>query len=261
MAALAAGMLAAAAVHAAEPFKLYDKFDDKPLDAARWAEGERARFIKGGGLHLMQRSWGTAAADFGSTSANWSQSFTHPGDITDIRARVTVKAMETRACPTNPAIADARARLIGGFFNVGTPTPGSQVGDVTAQVRLLRASNSADAPGLLRVQGLVLLCTTADCAGGVTVGNIVDLGTVAIGTPTTVQMQWDKAAKTFSFARDGGAYAGTVGYAQNDDSPPGVMFRQLSTRLNLPNCQSAPRVEGLIDARFDNVFVNQSAVD
>jgi hypothetical protein len=259
MAALTASVLAAPVVQAMEPFKLYDKFSDSPLDPARWAEGERARFIKGGGLHLMQRSWGTAAADVGVTSANWSSAFPNPAAITEMRARVTIKDIETNACPSNPAVADARARLIGGFFNVGTPTAGSQVGDATAQVRFMRASNSADAPGVMRVQGMVLICTTADCAGGFTVGNIVELGTVATGTPTTVQLQWDQPGKTFHFSRDGGAFSGTVAYAQNDSSPPGVLFRQLSTRVNLPNCQSAPRVSGLVDARFDNVFVNQSA--
>jgi hypothetical protein len=69
--------------------------------------------------------------------------------------------------------------IIGGFFNVGVPTPGSQVGDAIAQVRLFRASSSADPAGLLRVQGLLSICSNADCSGATTVGNIVDLGTVA----------------------------------------------------------------------------------
>lgn len=257
--AMAAALMAATAAQAAEPFKLYDKFNEKPLDPTRWLDSERARFIKGGGLHLMQRSWGLAGSDVGLTSANWSTNFSDPAGITQIRARVTVNALETNACTSNPAIADARARIIGGFFNIGTPAPGSQVGDVTAQVRFMRSSNSTDAPGVLRVQGIVLACTTADCAGGVTIGNIVELGAVNIGTPTTVQMQWDQPAKTFLFSRDGGAYSGTVGYAQSDVNPPSVLFRQLSTRVNIPNCQSAPRVNALVDARFDNVFVNQSA--
>jgi hypothetical protein len=86
------------------------------------------------------------------------------------------------------------------------------------------------------------------------------LGSVGIGTPTTVQLQWDKPGKTFYFARDGATYSGAVAYAQSDASPPSLLFRQLSTRVNLPSCQSAPQVSGMVDARFDNVFVNQSAL-
>jgi len=74
-----------------------------------------------------------------------------------------------------------------------------------------------------------------------------------------VELKWDKGGKTFYFSRDGGAYSGTVGYAQDDTHPPSTLFRQLSTRVNVPHCQSGPRVPAVVDVRFDNVFVNQSA--
>lgn len=243
----------------AEPFKLYDRFNAGPVDPTRWRDGDRVRAIQGGALHLMQRSWGSANGDAGVTAQNWSTSFANPAAVTQMRARVTVNAIEAGACASNPAVADSRARLIGGFFNVGTATPGSQVGDVTAQVRLIRTSDSTDAPGVMRVQGAVFLCTTFDCAGATLVGNIVELGTVTTGTATTVQMQWDQAAKMFHFSRDGTGQSGSVTYPQDDTNPPGVVFRQLSTRVNMPNCESAPPVSGVVDAWFDNVFVNQSA--
>jgi hypothetical protein len=259
MAAVAAQVMALPAVQAAEPYALYDSFSASPINPELWSEGERLRTVKAGALYLMQRSWGLDTADVGVTSANWSSSLTGAELITQMRMRVIVSAIQTNACPSNPAVADARARMIGGFFNVGTPTPGSQVGDVTAQIRLLRTSNSTDPAGVMRVQGVVLQCTTPDCAGAFTVGNVVELGTVATGSSANLQMQWDQAGKTFHFSRDAGAYAGTVAYTQNDTSPPGVNFRQLSTRVNLPNCMSAPRVSGLVDVRFDHVYVNQSA--
>jgi len=108
------------------------------------------------------------------------------------------------------------------------------------------------------VQGLLSICSNADCSGATTVGNIVDLGTVALGTPTTIGLQWDKPGKTFYFSREG-ATTGTVAYAQSDSSLPSLMFRQLSTRVNVPNCFSAPAVSAVVDARFDNVSVNASA--
>ena len=40
-------------------------------------------------------------------------------------------------------------------------------------------------------------------------------------------------------------------------NPPSLLFRQLSTRLNVANCPAC--VSGMVDAKFDNVFVNQTA--
>ena len=251
-------LLAAAPAQAVEPFKIYDRFTDKPISPLRWQEGERIRTIKNGSLQLMQRTWSLPFSDVGLFATNWQLDFQNQPAITAIKARVTVDALETAPCPTNGSIGDARARIIGGFFNVGVPTPGSQVGDAIAQVRLFRASNSADPAGLLRLQGLLSICSNADCSGATTVGNIVDLGTVALGTPTTIGLQWDKAGKTFYFSREG-ATTGTVAYAQSDSSLPSLMFRQLSTRVNVPNCFSAPAVSAVVDARFDNVSVNASA--
>ena len=258
---LAALGVCASAVSALEPLKIYDRFEDKPLDPARWFEWERVREIRGAGvLRLMQRSWGLTASDSGLTFQNWNSSLTNALSVTALRARVNVTALETNACPSNPAIAQARARIAGTFFNVGTPTPGSQVGDALAQIRLTRFSNSTDPAGVLRVQGLLAICTSADCAAAGVVGNIVDLGTVAVGTPTVVQMQWDRGGKTFTFARDNGAFSGTVAYTDDDTSPPSSPFKHLGTRADLPNCQSAPPVSAQLDVKFDNVQVNQGAL-
>jgi hypothetical protein len=259
-AALFAELLASPAANAIEPYKLYDRFDEKPLDPSRWVDSEKIREIKGGGLHLMQRTWSDGFGDVGLFSVNWSNNFTNPASITQMRARVNVHALETNACSSNSSIADARARIIGGFFNVGVPTPGSQVGDMLAQIRFIRASNSPDPQGMLRVEGVVSVCTNSDCSFASTQGNVVSLGTVALGTAATVEMKWDKGGKTFSFSRDAGAFSGTVGYSQDDSNPPGNLFRQLSTRVNVPHCQSAARVPAVVDVRFDNVFVNQAAL-
>jgi hypothetical protein len=260
-AAVAAFVLLSVSSVRSEPFKVYDRFSDKPLDLTRWYEAERVREIRGAGvLRLMQRFGGLPTADAGVQFSSWGSGLTNPTSVTALRARINVTALEANACPSNPALAHARARIGGTFFNIGTPTPGSMVGDAFAQVRLSRLSNSADPEGVLRVQGLLSICTSADCVAGTTVGNVVDLGTVAVGTPVVVQMQWDRGGKTFTFSRDNGAASGTVAYAYEDSSPPGNPFKQLSTRMDVPNCQSAPVPSSMVDARFDNVLVNQSAL-
>jgi len=241
-----------------EPFKIYDRFGDKAIDPARWQDNEKIRVIRGGSMQLMQRTYGLGSSDTGVTPTNWHSNLSNPFATTALKARITVTALETQACPSNPAAGDARARILGSFFNRSIPTPGSQMNDVLGQVRLYRASSSTDPAGMLRVQGILYYCTSADCNNSSTIGNIVDLGTVMIGTPTTVEMRWDRAGKTFYFSREGGL-TGTVAYAENDASLPSFLFKQLSTRVVVPSCLSAPRVSGLVDALFDNVFVNQSA--
>jgi hypothetical protein len=261
MAALAASASTLTTAHAVE-LKPYDRFvADKPIDQTRWFESERVRELKGGAMRLMQRTWGVGDANSGISSASWSSSLTQPASVTDLRARVTVTGIEANACPTNTsAVTDARARIVGSFFNVGSPTPGSMFGDAIAQVRLLRTSNSTDPEGVLQVQGILSVCTNPDCAFAMTVGNVVDLGTVTVGTPTTVRMRWDQPGKTFHFERDAGKYRGTVAYSESDSNPASATFRQLSTRVNVQACLTAPRVSAMVDARFDNVAVNPSAL-
>jgi hypothetical protein len=245
---------------ALEPFRIYDQFSDAVANPERWLAGERVLTVQNGGLRLMQRAWPQTASDIGAGFSNWSDNFANPGSITAIRTRVNVRALEVSTCASNPAFSQARARIVGGFFNAGSPVPGTQIDDVIAQVRLTRAANSADPAGVLRVQGLLTRCTNADCSATLVIGNVVELGTVSLGEPTVIEMQWDKPGKTFYFARDRTAHVGTVAYAESDALPPSNLFRQLSKRVDLPNCQSAPRTAALVDVRFDNVQVNQSAV-
>lgn len=250
--------LTAGPARALEAFKTYDSFSSTQINPALWTSGERNLAIRGGVLNLMQRNWGGTAGDSGLSFSSFNESLANPAAVTALKAKITVSALEVSACASNPAVAQSRARIIGSFFNIGTPTPGSQVGDALAQVRLTRFSNSTDPAGTLRVQGLLSVCTNADCSGTNTLG-VVELGTVTLGQSTVVQFQWDQPAKTFLFSRDGGASSGSVPYTQDDSTPPSQAFKQVSTRLDIPNCLSGPRVAGSVDAAFDNIAVNRSA--
>jgi hypothetical protein len=265
--ALAAAVLALTAIsaQALEPFQRYDDFKRGPIDMNRWLDSERIRTIRNGELRLMQRSYGTSAVDFGATFLNWNESMVNPNAITAIKARIRVNAVEVNACPANlTSVAQSRARIIGGFFNVGFPipnAPGSLIGDVIAQVRITRFANSVDPAGVLRVQGFATRCTTVDCVFGVGIGPLVDLGTVNLGESTSVQLEWDRAGKRFNFSRDHGAYSGFASYAElglDDSLPANNPFKQVSTRVEIPNCSSGP-LSATVDAAFDKVSVNQSA--
>ena len=120
---LATAALIGEPVQAQEAFKLYDNFGAAPLDPARWSNSERVLAIRGGALNIMQRTWGLGNVDGAVSFSNWNQAFPNPGAITAMRARINVTALEVGACPASTVIGQSRARIVGGFFNVGTPTP------------------------------------------------------------------------------------------------------------------------------------------
>jgi hypothetical protein len=271
LATITAGLLGCALAQAQslEPFKSYDRFAEHSLlDPARWAEFEQVRQIKDDGLRLMQRLWPQTGSNSGFSSFNYSEHFVNPAAITAIKAKITVKAIEVSSCPSNVAVGDSRARIAGMFFNVGGAVPGSNLNDMYAQLRVIRRSNSTDAAGVLRVEGVVVHCKDSICQNALAVGPLIDLGTVSTGKPATVEMQWDKINKQFLFSRDNGTNSGSVTYGSynnpdtglpyTDSSPPSLENKNVQTRMILPNCQSGPSVSGMIDAMFDNVSVNNS---
>jgi hypothetical protein len=270
VAGLAAGLLCCGVAQAQglEPLKLYDDFNADSLDPLRWFGAEQVRVIKGNKLNLMQRNWPSATSNFGATPFSYNEGFRNPEAITAIKAKVTVNALEVSSCAANATVGESRVRLSGAFFNVGTASPPSAVNDMIAQIRVIRRSDSTDAARVLRVEGVVTQCTNSDCSMGVDIGSIVELGTVHIGAPVTLEMQWDAPNDRFLFSRDDGKMTGSVVYGafQNaltgepiqDSSPPGSPNKSLSTRMFLPNCSSGPRISGMVDASFDNVFVNNS---
>lgn len=248
----------AQAAFAAEPYAIYDDFATTTLDPARWAAVEYTRRVEGNVMRLIQRDWGPTSSDSGSQTRYWNENVTRSGPMTQFRATLRVNALDMTACPANGTTSSVRARILGSFFNNGNRIAGNAVGDVYASVTLSRVSNSADAPGVLRVDGLVGMCTSADCLSSAFIGNVVSLGTVNVGTNVLVQMEWDRANKQFLFSRDKGAPV-AVAYWQDDSADPAVPFKYVGTRTTVASCLSGPRAYAHIDARVDNVAVNASA--
>lgn len=251
--------------HALEPFASYDSFENRRINMTRWVESEQIRTIRDGKLRLMQRNWGLTSTNFATTFYGFSENMTNPNAVTAIKARVRVNALEVGTCAANASsFSQSRARSIGSFFNMGDvfgpSTPGSLLNDVLGQVRVVRAVNSTDPAGVMLVQGFAAQCTTADCNAAGVLGSIVDLGKLELGQGATLELQWDKASKTFYFSRDRGAFAGSTTYTVADQGPSMSPFKQLSTRLDIAACKDRPRVTGMIDATFDKVSVNASAV-
>lgn len=251
IAALAAGGANAAKV------PLYDDFSGTGIDRAKWVETESWRYVDDSKGRLFLGRWvqGGNTSDSGLTLDSWNLSMTQSSPAKSLRATITVTDIQVNElCPSNPTPTFSRARLLGAFFNIrpGGPIQGDRTGDVLAQMRVGRLSNSADAPGVLRVQGVLSQCTNADCSTSGLIGNVADFGTVQVGTAVAAQIDWDKKNNKFTFTRDKLPTI-QVSYTDDDSVAPSLPFNNLSLRNEVANCLSGARVKAGVSAEFDNV--------
>jgi hypothetical protein len=254
---------------AVEALKPYDTFEVGPINPDKWVGfqsgsevREAARTIiqdpEGRHLRIFDRSYGETASDAGTSFGGFAFAFRNPSTITAIGATVQVRNIKSTGCPSNPAPTLATADIFGNFFNVGTPVPGSRVGDVFAVVEVVRLSNSTDPPGVLRVDAVVIQCLDVDCSNR-TLLSFTPLGTVTTGQWVRLLMQWDQANHQFIFQR-GRQTPVIVPYAVSDTAEPGFQLKDLEVIQFVANCTAAPRPVGMVDSLFDNVFVNQTAI-
>lgn len=258
--------LAGVQAHAQEALTLYDDFASRSgINLSLWREGEVSRAIEGRRLSLMQRSAPPTTSAVGRTAVNLQEDFKSPERVTAIGATVTVERVELGSCSSNTgAVGEARAQIVGQFFNDGTGSSASgRTGDIGALIRVTRQSNAADPADVLWVRAWVWRCANADCSASPNLNDQeFDLGTVKIGRPVAVLIQWDQPNHRFLLSRDGvllhDVYYGAV--YTSDMTPPYTPFKSLLTRLNLPNCANGGGTPGAIRAGFDNILVNGSAV-
>ncbi len=248
--------------HAQGSLVLYDDFSNPLIDPAKWVGGEifgtgreTIRVISGGQLHLSYRSYGSTASDTGNQSGFLNLFFINPATITTIRATARVNSFQATGCSTPGSFATGvRAEIHGRFFNTGTPTLGSSLGDVFAHIYLLKLSNE----GSVQVLADVGQCSNAFCSQGNILG-IQSLGSVSLGTTTTLLMQWDQPNHRFIFQRDDQPLA-FIPYAVSDTAPPSLQFKILDVNNFVANCTATPRPVGFLDVFYDNVYLNSTAV-
>lgn len=246
----------------AEPLAVYENFDSDQINPARWSTSTTERRIESssGTLRLMQRDWAETGSNSGTAGRSHGLGLANGIRVSQLQATIRVTEYEAVGCnESGGAATNVRARLIGSFFNTGNRTSGSNVGDLAAQIKIQRDSNSADAANVLRVSGNIFICSDSTCSTSSFIGG-AELGTINVGGTATLAMEWDKPGKRFVFIRDDGAFTGQVAYTQSDSAYPGAHFMSLGTRTDVANCTGSPRPRGLVDARFDQVKVNQSAI-
>lgn len=237
----------------------YDAFSTPALSAKKWRTWESLRTVEAGKLRLLHRAHGTPGTSAGGHWEGRGQFFPETSKLTSIRATVRVDRVEATGCPGNPETTAAMARIAGDFFNLGTPSPGSAAGDVLADLRIERRSGSGDPANTLRVVAQIYRCDDAGCLSGESLG-YKDLGTVKLRQATKLSIEWDRARHRFLFQRDAQPKA-ILAYSGTDTAAPGRINKALLVEHFVVNCASGQRPTALIDASFDDVFVNPSAAN
>ena len=244
--------------YALEPFALYDSFTASTIDGSKWSVSQTVQKISSHKLFISLQSDGVSGSNEGQVSESRSLLFINQPAVTQIKATVTVTKFDLTDCTTNTGITKTRARLGGGFFNTGTPTAGSALNDVYAQIRIERRSDSTEPTDVLDVSALLVLCTDSDCTTNTTLPGTKNMGTVNVGTPITLYMEWDQLHNKFLFKRDAEAWV-TIPYAVADSGAPGRFNKGVGVNNAIDRCNSVPLSEAFMAATFDNVYVNASA--
>ncbi|HQN18081.1 MAG TPA: hypothetical protein PKV86_03030 [Syntrophobacteraceae bacterium] len=241
---------------------LYDNFNTATINPLKWFGNEwtefltveeNTRMIEKNTLHLLSRIYGQTGSNTGDSEGGNRLRFRDANPIYGIKATFKAKDISVVNCPGNPAPSWAQARLMGYFFNIGTPTPGSSLNDVYAQIRMIASGENE-----LTVTARVSLCNDAACNNATTIGTQT-LGTAKRNKKTTLSMEWDQANNRFIFQRDKQTPV-YINYTYDDSSPPGTSNnKRLDAAGGAANCTSNPRPSAFIDVFFDNVYVKTTA--
>ncbi len=272
--AIAVLALTGAPAFGVEVLTLYDDFNGSRINPNKWfgfegfpfglrplqdpgLGGDARREVRAGKLQMSYWSYGNRTEDTFETVSNLGLRFVNPAGVTAIKATVTVNSFLLVSCATGlDSDTIGRVRMGGAFFNAGAPVPGDATGDVLAFVRFQRFANSPE-PDVFRVQGRTARCEDPACNTQTFLPG-VELGTVTVGTPATLSVQWDPVNNQFIYGFNSTTL--TQPYSWEDVNPPAIQGKFLGIQNIVQNCTSNPRPRAFVEASFDNVFVNESAL-
>jgi hypothetical protein len=236
------------------PLVLYDDFNGRWIDPTKWSDSmgsvnlleivrELSPSYQGEGnnrrLHLFERAYGligTEGLDYGAEGLWFRRS------IKEVAFQVVVNKASTSGCQENPDTFAAHAEFGGSFFNYGGV-------DVSATLSLIREGNDAQAP--LKVQALYV-------AEDWSIWDYQILGYVPLGQTAKLRLKWDQANHQFIFQlnRDPEVILAYGSAIPDDTTPPNFQNAGIGIWQGTPRCPSTTPGGAVMDAYFDNVYVN-----
>ena len=246
---------------------LYDDFNTKPINPAKWfgtenstgslsPDTEEARKIAKGQLEMDLTMYGRTDSNTGvAGNATHNLHHTNPSAVTTIQADVTIKSVAVVACASNPSPTRARGQMGGAFFNDGTsPGAGNRTGDIFAGIQKVRDTSLGD-----RTELYIARCTNSGCTANTTLTSTLFTAVWVTGVADTQRLQWDQPNHRFVYTLNPSGLSSetkTLSYSVSDSSPAGSNNKLIGVANSAANCLSGPRTSSSMKALFDNVMVN-----
>jgi hypothetical protein len=255
-------------IQAVEPFAVYEDWHGADhMRSDRWTGSidsmtEFRRAVQRKKLSMRLRAEGATDTDIGTQLRHSRASFTRPTSVEQIAVEVRVEHIEVTGCASNPAPSVIRpATLTLNRFSDGPtpPAPGSLVGDYLARIQLVRASDSRDTAGVLRVEGRLFHCLDAGCITVTTVAAADFPDAIALGQKVRLHLTWDAPHNQFLVRVDDGPMHSLAYPAAANARPTIVPLADVRQMGITATCTTGPTIaDGL--AEVGRVFTNPGAV-
>jgi len=236
---------------------LYDNFDERFLDPAKWSPYgacnwsvlECVREIQEDRLRLAVRNYGATTLNEGIQYGPSELHFTNPAPIKTIAAQLVVRRSTAVGCAANTGEGShAHALLSGNFFNSG-----SGIADDDVQAFLIFDHDSSYPEGVIVVGAF--MHWQGQFFGG------VDLGTVNVGQKIIAKLSWDQPNHQFvvgwTDVATGGVTQTVMPYNISDIAPAAAPDKLVGVRTFAPNCIGAQHVFADMEATSDRVWIGK----
>jgi hypothetical protein len=248
------------------PLVLYDDFNGPRIDPAKWLgasmnDGVLREVVRelapadqdqGGNraLHLFLRQYSWTGNDVGLGFAMLGLQFANPASVTETSLAVVVKRAEVTGCQSNASPGHVEADFIGHFFNTEA-NPTSDVGDVELVIDIHRdATRTGSALSVDEYYTRI-----DDELGNRTTLDWKNLGWIYPGQLARLRMKWDQPNHQFIFQLNKDPEVISA-YSVPDMSPPNSPGKGIYIVPGVPSCTTTPLGSAMMDAYFDNVYVN-----
>jgi hypothetical protein len=247
-------------------FVLHDHFETPRIEPDNWFGSETrrphrvleaSRFVKGGKLYLIAVGYGDTGSNAGRQTGSFGLGLKPSGSLTGLQAELTVTNVMAQTCVANAESTQARAQLVGFFFNDGS---GSQrpKGDLRGEVVAV-LEKVADSRDGRFIRAIVLRCTSWTCTTGETIKALLFKRTWELGEPDILRMAWEPSNSEFVFSINPGAEGEETrriayGPALRPRQPPQFQLQRIRLRHHGANCQAGRR-GALLHVAVDDVYV------
>jgi len=218
---------------------LYDDFSGTYIDKTKWRQGEMVREIQEGKLVSKLTGYGAHISN--------NLNFRNPASITYIEADVTLEDIEGSYDPGPPGRSSfPGAQLTGRFYNDGTGSPESLVGEVQAAVRIGFQS------GPLKALWIVQKNLNANGSSQQMLG--IGEFPISISLEQTYKLSilWEPALKRLTFSVGDTSLTWT---SSDTIYPSNSPWRALQTYVWI----AYPDLGGRVSAIFDNVVAKDES--